>query len=44
MGSYDLSAIDAEIEQLKSDYNSIIGMINAQIQRSCIFLPRPTAP
>lgn len=38
MGSYDLSAIDAEIEQLKSDYNSIIGMINAQIQ-SFMYIP-----
>lgn len=38
MGSYDLSAIDAEIEQLKSDYNNIIGMINAQIQ-SFMYIP-----
>lgn len=38
MGSYDLSAIDAEIEQLKSGYNNIIGMINAQIQ-SFMYIP-----
>ncbi len=38
MGSYDLSAIDAEIEQLKSNYNNIISMINAQIQ-SFMYIP-----
>lgn len=38
MGSGDLSEIDAEIEQLKSDYNNMIGMINAQIQ-SFMYIP-----
>lgn len=38
IGTFDLSEIDAEIEQLKNDYNSIIGMINTQIQ-SFMYIP-----